>query len=109
MAPKLPTITHLQFLVLAILSDGEQPGRAVRTIIARHGVRRTAAAFYQMMSRLERDGLVEGWYEQITVRDQPVTERRYRILPAGAKAWTSTRAFYATAPVPATRPRWSDA
>ena len=109
MVSRLPAITHLQFLVLAIVKGGDQPGRVLRTIIARHGVRRTAAAFYQMMARLERDGMVEGWYEQMTVGDQAVTERWYRILPAGARAWANTRAFYDEAPVSAARPRWSDA
>jgi len=32
-------------------------------------------AFYQMMSRLERDGLVEGRYESIVIGDQSVKER----------------------------------
>ena len=72
----------------------EQAGREIREILAGYGIRRSAAAFYQMMARLERDGLVEGWYEQTTVGDQAVTERRYRIRPAGAKLWTETRAFY---------------
>ena len=66
----------------------------VRDTIAGYGVRRSAPAFYQMMSRLERDGLIEGWYEQITVGDQAVTERRYRIKAAGSRLWNQTRAFY---------------
>ena len=94
MPDRLPEITHLQFLVLGILLAGEQPGRAIRDAIAGYGVRRSAPAFYQMMARLERDGLTEGWYEQIIVGDQAVTERRYRIKPSGAKVWTQTRAFY---------------
>lgn len=93
---RLPAITHLQFLVLGILTRGEQPGRAIRDAIATYGVRRTSPAFYQMMARLERDGLVDGWYEQTTVGDQTVTERRYRVTAAGSSVWTDTRAFYDT-------------
>src|ERR1044071_5095787 len=93
-ARKLPTISHLQFLALSVLRSGEQPGRALRKIAADFGVRHTAAAFYQMMSRLERDGLVEGWYEQIDVGDQAVTERRYRITARGTRSWGEARAFY---------------
>ncbi len=107
-SPRLPPITHLQFLILGCLLDGEQPGRAVREIIAGYGVRRTAPAFYQVMARLERSRLVEGFYEQITVGDQSVTERRYRLRPAGRRAWQDTREFYRTAAGGA-RARWSDA
>ena len=107
MQDRLPPLTHLQFLVLGALREGEQPGRAIRDELARYGVTRTAAASYQMMARLEAAKLVEGWYEQITVGDQAVTERRYRLKPAGARLWEATLAFYTRAG--AARERWSDA
>jgi DNA-binding PadR family transcriptional regulator len=107
--PHLPDLTHLQFLVLGVLHGGEQPGRVVRDALADYGVRRTLAAFYQMMARLERDRLVEGYYEQLAVGDQMVTERRYRITPAGAKLWTETRSFYESVGLAALKHRWSDA
>ena len=106
---KLPRLTHLQFLVLGLLRNGEQPGRAVREALAAHGVRRTSPAFYQLMARLERDGLIEGWYEQITVRDQAVTERRYRVRPQGARLWAEARDFYAEIAARTIKARWSDA
>ena len=105
----LPDITHLQFLVLSALLPGEQAGRAIRKVIAGYGVRRSAPAFYQLMARLERDGLILGWYEPIVVGDQSVTERRYRIKPAGIKVWERTRAFYEAVTVAAGRPGWSNA
>lgn len=103
---RLPSLTHLQFLVLGTLRGGERPGRLVRRTLADYGVRRTSAAFYQMMARLERAGLVEGWYAQVTVGDQAVTERRYGITPAGTRAWARTRRFYDQ--VAAAHTRWSD-
>ena len=106
---KLPTISHLQFLALGVLRAGDQPGRTIRRIAAKFGVRHTAAAFYQMMARLERDGLVEGWYEPIHVGDQVVTERRYRITSDGSRAWSQTRACYQTITLAATQKLWSDA
>jgi DNA-binding PadR family transcriptional regulator len=106
---RLPRVTHLQFLVLGVLRDGEQPGRLIRDTLAAYGVRRTAPAFYQLMARLERDALVDGWYEQVTVGDQAVTERRYRLRPAGGKLWTEARDFYTAARARAGAPRWSDA
>ena len=105
---RIPTLTHLQFLVLGLLRAGERSGRAIREAIAAHGVKRSAPAFYQLMARLERDRLVDGWYEQITVGDQAVTERRYRIRPAGAKRWADARDFYTTL-IARAEERWSDA
>lgn len=90
----LPPVSHLQALALGVLLSSDQPGRVMREELERYGARRTAAAFYQMMARLERDGLVEGWYEPVQVGDQSVTERWYRITAAGKRAWHHTRAFY---------------
>jgi DNA-binding PadR family transcriptional regulator len=109
MADRVPTVTHLQFLVLSALQSAELPGREIRQIIGRYGVRRTSAAFYQMMARLERARWVEGWYEQIAVGDQAVTERRYRLKPAGARACEEARAFYGSVALGAVGKRWSDA
>ena len=106
---RIPDITHLQFLVLGVLLNAEQPGRVIRDALAQFGVRRSGPAFYQMMARLEREGLVEGWYEQIAAGDQMVKERRYRIRPAGSKVWVQTRAFYDRVTLAAGRQRWSNA
>ena len=105
----LPTLTHLQFLVLGVLRADEQPGRIVREALASYGVRRSGPAFYQLMARLERARLVEGWYEQITVGDQAVTERRYRITPEGQKLWSKAQRFYDEVARLSSRVRWSDA
>ena len=105
----LPALSHLQFLALGVLLAREQPGRVIRGAVAEVGSPRTAAAFYQMMARLERDGLATGWYEQIVVGDQAVTERRYRITAAGSRAWHQTRAFYERVAGAALRGAWSGA
>lgn len=97
MQDRLPSLTHLQFLVLSALASGEQPGRAVRETLATYGISRTAPAFYQMMARLERDGLVEGWYGQVETAVQAHTERRYRATAEGMKAWHTSCAFYVKA------------
>jgi DNA-binding PadR family transcriptional regulator len=98
MSPRrIPDITHLQFLVLGVLRGGERPGRAVRRALARHGVRRTGPAFYQMMARLEDAGLVAGTYDQRIVEAQIIKERRYALTSRGEAAWTATRAFYSDA------------
>ena len=107
--PPLPDLTHLQFLVLGVLRADEQPGRALRDALAGYGIRRTGPAFYQLMARLEKDGLINGWYEQVTVGDQAVTERRYRITADGKRRWNEARAFYEHVARAAAKLRWSDA
>lgn len=91
---KIPELSNLQYLALGVLRSGETAGRELRAAVRGFGVRRTRAAFYQFMARLERDGLVEGWYEQVQVGDQLVTERRYRITAVGRKAWAETHSFH---------------
>lgn len=105
----LPALSHLQFLALGVLLARDEPGRVIREAVAEYGVGRTGAAFYQLMSRLERDGMAEGWYEPVLVGDQAVRERRYRITPAGARAWRETRAFYEKVAAAAAQGRWSRA
>ena len=96
MSPRrVPAITHLQFLVLTLLRPDARLGRHLRTRLARHGVRRSAPAFYQMMARLEDAGLVDGDYDQKVVRGQIIKERRYALTAVGEAAWRSTRDFYA--------------
>jgi DNA-binding PadR family transcriptional regulator len=107
--PALPSLTHLQFLVLGILADRECAGRALRAELAAFGVRNSGPAFYQMMSRLEAAGWIEGWYEQIAAGDQAVTERRYRRTPEGARLWSRSKAFYERVAAGALRKRWSNA
>jgi DNA-binding PadR family transcriptional regulator len=98
MSPRaIPEITHLQFIVLGLLRGGDKTGRHVRRALARHGVRRTGPAFYQMMARLEDAQLVIGEYDQKIVEGQIIKERRYRLTPRGEAAWTATRAFYTDA------------
>jgi DNA-binding PadR family transcriptional regulator len=94
MSKKLPPITHLQFLVLEALVEGETAGREVRALLTSYGVRSSAPAFYQMMGRLEEGGLVEGWYDQKLVGGQNIKERRYRLTRPGRASLADTRAFY---------------
>lgn len=107
--PQLPELTHLQFLVLGMLRSADQPGRALREALAGYGFRRTGPAFYQLMARLEQDRLVDGWYERITVGDQAVTERHYRLTADGKRRFSEARAFYEHVARASAKLRWSDA
>ena len=94
MSPKLPPITHLQFLVLEALSVDEQAGRELRALLSSVGVRNSGPAFYQMMARLEEAGLVDGGVRAKILAGQTLKERRYRLTRAGLRAVSDTRAFY---------------
>ena len=109
MPRELPPLSHLQFLALGVILSNDEPGRVIRDVVADYGVRRTGAAFYQLMARLERDGLIDGWYEPVVVGDQTVRERRYRITGAGSRAWRQTRSFYETVAAAAAQGRLSNA
>jgi DNA-binding PadR family transcriptional regulator len=91
---RVPAITHLQFLVLGMLQPGPRLGRHLRRGLTKHGVRRSAPAFYQMMARLEDAGFVDGAYDQKIIDGQIIKERRYSLTTAGAAAWKATRDFY---------------
>jgi len=93
----LPPLTHLQFLILSALLAGDQSGKALRRELAQHGVRRTAAAFYQMMARIEDANWVAGSYIQQIVDGQIIKERSYRLTATGERALRRTRDFYAEA------------
>lgn len=94
MTLRLPDLSHLQFIVLGQLLAGESTGRAIREALRRFRVRQSGPAFYQMMARMERAGLAEGWYVQQVVEGQIVKERHYRITETGTAAWQECRRFY---------------
>jgi DNA-binding PadR family transcriptional regulator len=105
---RLPPLTHLQFLVLSTLAEDDRSGREIRAALEAFGLARTAAAFYQTMARLENARLVLGWYEQIVVGDQAVTERRYTLRPVGRKLMEETRRFYTSAAAATLKKQWSN-
>jgi DNA-binding PadR family transcriptional regulator len=92
----MPTLTHLQFLILNALLDGERSGQEVRDALAAAKVRKSGSAFYQLMARLEDAKFVAGHYEQKTIDGQPIKERRYKLLAGGRRALAETRDFYLT-------------
>ena len=94
MSRHLPRLTPLQFLVLGSLLANEQRGSELRQELARHRIRRSGPAFYQMMARVEDAGWVTGFYRQRVEDGQTLKERWYRITASGTRAWTETRDFY---------------
>lgn len=91
----IPDLTHLQFYVLSLLmSKDTMSGVDLRAGLGKEGHRKTLAAFYQMMARMEENDLAEGWYEQYTEDGQAVKERKYKITGGGDRAWRRQQQFY---------------
>lgn len=93
----IPRLSHLQFLVLGILSGRTVPGREIRERLKEFKVRKSGPAFYQLMSRLEDSELVKGTYHQEIIESQIIRERHYRVTAKGTRAWQSSRDFYVDA------------
>lgn len=70
-------------LILLLLDQQDYSGRSLRFELCFYGEVMTAASFYYHMYQLEKDNLVEGWYETRTIDDQVIHERWYRITPLG--------------------------
>src|SRR5436190_23860609 len=102
----LPDITHLQFLVLTVLLDGEMSGREVRDELAEHDVHKNGPAFYQLMSRLEDEDWVRGWYVEKMVEGQRIKERRYEITGGGKRVRSDAQKFYVQNARPAAKVGW---
>ena len=90
----LPSLTHLQYLVLTCLGGREMSGRSLRSLLKKDDISKTLPAFYQLMSRLEDAGFVEGRYVQNEQDGVMLTERHYRISADGIKARSAAYAFY---------------
>ncbi len=93
----IPRLSHLQFLVVGLLRGRSLPGREIRDHLKVRGVSKSGPAFYQLMSRLEDAGLVQGSYHQEIIDGQIIRERHYRITADGRRVWEGSRDFYLAA------------
>jgi DNA-binding PadR family transcriptional regulator len=94
----VPRLSHLQFLVIGIVRDREMAGREIRAHLRdRFGVRRSGPAFYQLVSRLEDAGWLDGSYHQEVVEGQLIRERHYAVTAEGGRVWRASRDFYVNA------------
>ena len=94
---QVPSLTHLQFLVLSRLRLGPSSGRELRQRLEDYAVRKSGPAFYQLMARMEDAGMVKGWYQQEIIDSQIIRERHYKITAQGKTAWHRSTEFYRAA------------
>lgn len=67
----------------------------LREALKEFGEDREGPKFYQMMRRLEQNGLVESWQRQFDVGGGEVARTYYRATKPGRVAWKVTIEFYA--------------
>jgi DNA-binding PadR family transcriptional regulator len=88
----LPPLTHLQFVVLSMLvGDSRRSGHFIRARFAEDAIPIVKPAFYQLMARMRRAGLIDG---KLFGPVNGAQEVRYRATAAGRKAYDATAAFY---------------
>ncbi len=92
---QLPSITPLQYLVLTAVMNETQAGSVIRQRLERYGAKKSLAAFYQLMARLEQAGLIHGRYVVKEEGDLTYRERLYSIADEGRAAVEQARAFFA--------------
>ena len=91
---RLPEITALQFALLSLLFSGEKTARQLHGQLQRFSGPRTAAAFSQLMSRLQEAAYVDALRATRSAHGRTVPECRYRLTDLGLIVWQATRRFY---------------
>lgn len=86
-----------QFLILRILEDGEEHwGRHIREILRQEGYTSTNQSFYEMIDRLDTDGLVKKRSKPRELKNGSTNEELcYKITDEGREALKEAFTFYA--------------
>lgn len=90
----LPKMTHLQCFIVHLVTRDEHSGRYLRQRLEEVGEKKSMAAFYQLMARIEEAGWVAGWYETEVVDGQTIKERRYTSTIEGRRQFHNAVTFY---------------
>lgn len=67
-------------VMLRLLRPGSMSGRQLRIAMEGEGVKKSAPAFYMLMSKAEEAGLVEAWDKPKEIAGQFVNERWFRAV-----------------------------
>jgi hypothetical protein len=92
----IPYITHIQFAVLNLLrSDSWVSATGVRKGLAAYGDTRKGPAFYQLMRRLQVDGMLDAERNAFSLGGgEPVYRTYYRSTVKGVQCCQETMDFY---------------
>jgi hypothetical protein len=68
-------------IIYSALTDcGPLSGRELRGILASSRIKKSGASFYLMMSHLENEGMIEGYYLEGQIGEYRTKERHYRLV-----------------------------
>jgi len=82
-------------LDLLIRSEDGLSATQLRESLSKDGQSRAGPKFYQLMKRLEKEGLVHAWSQSFDVGGGEVNRTYYRKTDRGDSLWQSTLEFYA--------------
>ncbi len=85
--------TTLQLAVLVVLGGDRLGGPELRADLEKAGTVIKPTAFYRLMSRLEKAGLVRGATEPVIVDGVQTRVRHYEVTAEGSAAVQQGRAF----------------
>lgn len=91
----IPTITHLQFFLLEAIAVEPRYGETLRRLLRQERHEASEPAFYQLMGRMEKAGLIRSKIVKSWVAAQLIKERVYRLTAAGKRTLCEVREFYA--------------
>lgn len=91
----IPTISHLQVFLLYALATEPRYGETLRKLLLAEKHESSEPAFYQLMSRMEKEGLIRSRIAKSWVAAQLIKERVYRLTAAGKATLRDVREFYA--------------
>jgi len=89
----LPEITDLQFTILDLIRNGSATGAEIRSGLRDYGDTRSYPAFYQLMGRIEAQGLVDG------KTNTKSHMRSYTLTKKGKRQYDDKTEFFARKPV----------
>ena len=95
---QIPTLTHLQFLVIDLLCSHakEMSSPQVQGALSALGLEQRGPKFYQLMTRLAESGMIISFTQSFDIAGSEVQRTFYKATKQGIVAWRLTRAFYAT-------------
>ena len=93
----LPTLTHLQFLVLDLVRTDslEVAAQEIMSCLRDAGVGHEGPKFYQLMRRMEECGLVFARSKVIDVAGGKIQRTFYKLTAEGVTSWKLSANFYA--------------
>lgn len=75
-------------IILDLLSAGELPGRVLNASLGDHGHPMKPVDFYHMMSKLEDQDLVHGFWKERVLEGGTIRERWFRPVPSHVSSKT---------------------